>query len=181
MQAGDRLIVNGVDLLILDFVNNKPFVLAYNLDIETQFSDSTSNYKDSILRARCESWFAETGLKAIPRVVDLTTISGHQGRGTISADAAPLTFDEYRRYSNIIQPFLKDKSFYWTVTGWGRPASIWGTTVVAGVISSNDIDYFSYDERGYLLPAFILDPIKPDISLFPTSELIVELYKRLSD
>jgi hypothetical protein len=182
MKPGDTFKQNGVDLLVLDIVNDKPFVLAYNLDIQILFSKTTNNYKNSNLRAECEKWFAATNFKVQSRMVDLTTMDGYKGYGAIPADVAPLTFDEYRKYADIIIPHIKN--WFWTVTGWGRPnIDNWSMNTVCFVNGNGNATNDRYNSSFGSAPAFILDKVftsYPDISIFPTKELVAELNRRMN-
>jgi hypothetical protein len=173
MNIGDTIKLNDTDLLVLDFIDSKPFVLAYDLNIITGFSETSNDYKDSMLRKKCEDWFAGTNFRSLPRTIDLTTMDGYKGYGKLSTVAAPLTFDEYRKYSDIIIPRIQHP--FWTATGWERPDNC-KMSFACYVYVDGTIDYITYnDESLQLAPAFILEETPSHISFFSTVEFLEEL------
>lgn len=122
-MIGETITVNGVKCLVLDEINGNPFVIALEVEIYSVFGDS-NNYKESGSRKTIESWFKNTGIKAIARDVDLTAMDGYKGYGTLNTTVAPLTFDEYRKYNHILTPHIKNS--FWLVTPWGSPKRIIG-------------------------------------------------------
>ena len=179
-MIGDIITVKGVKCVVLDEINGNPFVIALDLDIESPFGNS-NNYKKSELRKRVESWFKDTGIKAIARDVDLTAMDGYKGYGALNTVVAPLTFDEYRKYNHILTPHIKN--WFWLVTPWGSPEKDnWassGVCAVGGGGSAGSSGY--YTGRG-LAPAFILDRnqcFNKSLGDYTNEELIAELNKRL--
>ena len=179
-MIGDIITVKGVKCVVLDEINSNPFVIALDLDIESPFGNS-NNYKKSELRKRVESWFKDTGIKAIARDVDLTAMDGYKGYGALNTVVAPLTFDEYRKYSHILTPHIKN--WFWLVTPWGSPEKDnWASNYVCSVSSGGSASHGSYNYSGGLAPAFILDRnqcFNKSLSDFTNDELIAELNKRL--
>lgn len=179
-MIGDIIKVNGINLLVLDEINGNPFVIALDLDIESLFGNS-NNYKKSELRKRVESWFKDTGIKAIARDVDLTAMDGYKGYGELNTVVAPLTFDEYRKYNHILTPHIKN--WFWLVTPWGSPEKDnWTSDRVCAVTAVGSADHSYYGSRGGLAPAFILDRnqcFNKSLGDYTNEELIAELNKRL--
>ena len=179
-MIGDIITVKGVKCVVLDEINGNPFVIALDLDIESPFGNS-NNYKKSELRKRVESWFKETGIKAIARDVDLTAMDGYKGYGTLNTVVAPLTFDEYRKYNHILTPHIKN--WFWLVTPWGSPEKDnWASNYVCIVNSDGSAYYISYNNSNGLAPAFILDRnqcFNKSLGDYTNEELIAELNKRL--
>lgn len=179
-MIGDMIKVNGVNLLVLDKINGNPFVIALDLEDESVFGDS-NNYKTSTLRKRVESWFGSTGIKAIPRDIDLTAMDGYKGYGIINTLVAPLTFDEYRKYNHILTPHIKN--WFWLVTPWGSPEKDdWSSYCVCLINTDGTASYDYYSHSHGLAPAFILDRdqiYNKSLSDFTNEELLAELNKRL--
>lgn len=180
-MIGETITVNGVKCLVLDEINGNPFVIALEVEIYSVFGDS-NNYKESGSRKTIESWFKNTGIKAIARDVDLTAMDGYKGYGTLNTTVAPLTFDEYRKYNHILTPHIKNS--FWLVTPWGSPEKDnWASGYVCCVISDGSASTYDYYGYGYgLAPAFILDKnqyFNKSLSDFTNEELIAELNKRL--
>lgn len=179
-MIGDIITVKGVKCVVLDEINGNPFVIALDLDIESSFGNS-NNYKKSELRKRIESWFKDTGIKAIARDVDLTAMDGYKGYGALNTVVAPLTFDEYRKYNHILTPHIKN--WFWLVTPWGSPEKDnWASDRVCSVVSDGSAGTDYYVSSTGLAPAFILDRnqcFNKSLSDYTNEELIAELNKRL--
>lgn len=180
-MIGEIIKIKGIELLVLDKINGNPFVIALNLDIDTQFSDYSNNYTTSILRQKVDKWIEDSGINTIVREVDLTTMDGYTGKGKFYA--APLTFDEYRKYADIIIPNVK-KSF-WLCTGWGRPdkEKNWANLSACFVNYDGRPGYTYYNVSYGLAPAFILDRswISKDLSNFSNKELMDEIARRMME
>lgn len=179
-MIGDIIKVNSINLLILDEINGNPFVIALDLEDESVFGDS-NNYKASTLRKRVESWFGSTGIKAIPRDINLTAMDGYKGYGIINTLVAPLTFDEYRKYNHILTPHIKNR--FWLVTPWGSPdKDNWASNFVCLVNADGSANGYDHYTSHVLAPAFILDRdqiYNKSLSDFTNKELLAELNKRL--
>lgn len=176
-MIGETITVNGVKCLVLDEIDGNPFVIALEVGIDFVFGNS-NNYKESTLRKGAEAWLKKTGIKAIPRDVDLTAMDGYKGYGSLNTAVAPLTFDEYRKYNHILTPHIKDS--FWLVTPWGSPEKDnWASNVVCGVSGDGSASDYGYGGSRGLAPAFILDKNEKSLSDFTNEELIAELNKRL--
>ena len=179
-MIGETITVNGVKCLVLDEIDGNPFVIALEVGIDSVFGDS-NNYKESGSRKTIESWFKNTGIKAIARDVDLTAMDGYKGYGTLNTTVAPLTFDEYRKYNHILTPHIKNS--FWLVTPWGSPKKDnWASSSVCAVNYDGSAYDNSYNYSIGLAPAFILDKnqyFNKSLNDFTNEELIAELNKRL--
>lgn len=176
-MIGETITVNGVKCLVLDEIDGNPFVIALEVGIDFIFGNS-NNYKESTLRKGAEAWLKKTGIKAIPRDVDLTAMDGYKGYGSLNTAVAPLTFDEYRKYNHILTPHIKN--WFWLVTPWGSPEKDnWASSCVCDVYGDGSAGYYNYYSSSGLAPAFILDKNEKSLSDFTNEELIAELNKRL--
>lgn len=176
-MIGKTITVNGVKCLVLDEIDGNPFVIALEVGIDFVFGNS-NNYKESTLRKGAEAWLKKTGIKAIPRDVDLTAMDGYKGYGSLNTAVAPLTFDEYRKYNHILTPHIKN--WFWLVTPWGSPEKDnWASSRVCYVYTDGSAYSTGYNYSGGLAPAFILDKNEKSLSDFTNEELIAELNKRL--
>ena len=176
-MIGKTITVNGVKCLVLDEIDGNPFVIALEVGIDFVFGNS-NNYKESTLRKGAEAWLKKTGIKAIPRDVDLTAMDGYKGYGSLNTAVAPLTFDEYRKYNHILTPHIKN--WFWLVTPWGSPEKDnWASDSVCFVTTDGSATYVDYYLSRGLAPAFILDKNEKSLSDFTNEELIAELNKRL--
>lgn len=176
-MIGETITVNGVKCLVLDEIDGNPFVIALEVGIDFVFGNS-NNYKESTLRKGAEAWLKKTGIKAIPRDVDLTAMDGYKGYGSLNTAVAPLTFDEYRKYNHILTPHIKN--WFWLVTPWGSPEKDnWASYSVCSVNTDGSAYNDGYNGSSGLAPAFILDKNEKSLSDFTNEELIAELNKRL--
>lgn len=176
-MIGETITVNGVKCLVLDEIDGNPFVIALEVGIDFVFGNS-NNYKESTLRKGAEAWLKKTGIKAIPRDVDLTAMDGYKGYGSLNTAIAPLTFDEYRKYNHILTPHIKN--WFWLVTPWGSPEKDnWASNYVCSVRGDGSAYGYTYGNSSGLAPAFILDKNEKSLSDFTNEELIAELNKRL--
>lgn len=176
-MIGETITVNGVKCLVLDEIDGNPFVIALEVGIDFVFGNS-NNYKESTLRKGAEAWLKKTGIKAIPRDVDLTAMDGYKGYGSLNTTVAPLTFDEHRKYNHILTPHIKDS--FWLVTPWGSPEKDnWASGYVCIVSNDGSASGSHYTYSTGLAPAFILDKNGKSLSDFTNEELIAELNKRL--
>lgn len=176
-MIGETITVNGVKCLVLDEIDGNPFVIALEVGIDFIFGNS-NNYKESTLRKGAEAWLKKTGIKAIPRDVDLTAMDGYKGYGSLNTAVAPLTFDEYRKYNHILTPHIKN--WFWLVTPWGSPEKDnWASNYVCAVIYDGSASTYTCNFSCGLAPAFILDKNEKSLSDFTNEELIAELNKRL--
>lgn len=184
-KIGEITRIKDVDFLVLDICEDgSPFLLALGLDTQAQFSSIDNNYITSDLKTLTDNWIDELNIPTIPRSLDLLTMDGDTVYGKMIVNAAPLTFDEWRRYASVIRPYIK-KSF-WLVTAW------------TNADRSNAMCFVDTDGCGYdhyyitygFAPALILDvkefsftptPTSIPISTFSTEELIKELIHRIGD
>lgn len=164
-KPGDIVKLGGIDFVVLD--NNMAgssaepetlFILAVNSQGESRFGDS-NNYAVSDLREAVMDWLTmmvdDKGVDLnaiIPRTIDLLTLDGFKGYGTLEVKAAPLTLDEARKYADLIP---ECDAWTWLATGWGRPGNVgsgyaWNVSSNGGW-NSNHCTY-SYGIR----PALIL-------------------------
>lgn len=173
---GEKIKIQGIDLLVLDIIDGYPFVLAYDIENESVFSTTSNFYVGSELEKAMDKWDKEVNLPIFSREVDLTYMDGYKV-SNLYCRVAPLTFDEYRKYSNIIIPNLTHGFF--TCTAWSRP--VIDLYAVCFVHSRGGVYWNSYAYTYRIAPAFILDTnrIPKDVYKLSTKALIEELYARI--
>ena len=109
-----------------------------------------------MLEKTINDWFERLDITAVTRTLDLTTMDGSKYYGTLEVKAAPLTFDEWRKYAEIIIPNIKN--WIWLATAWTNPRSEgWYTGCVCSVNMVGNTDFNTYDDIILIAPAFILD------------------------
>lgn len=190
-MIGDTITINGNNLLILDKINGNPFVIAINTGIKTQFdTQPNNNYAKSLIKRKTDEWARKSGIRALDRVINLTTMNGYQGYGKIVVQAAPLTFEEYQKYATTIIPYLTDNQI-WLATGWSGPINDkgrhwaekhgWASESICFAYTDGIISSDNYGCSHILAPALILDKAytEKDLSIFTDEELAKELSDRL--
>lgn len=192
LKIGETFKIKDVELLTLDIIDGNPFVIALDTGIGSKFAEDSNNYDGSTLEDVVDEWFEELGIPAISRVLDLTTMDGSKRYGALEVEAAPLTFDEFRKYAEIIIPNIKH--WFWLATGWADPKwKNWDSGSVCYVNHNGTAGSGSYYSSGGLAPAFILDKKffeniqphygnKPDPQIlagFTTDELLAEVSRRV--
>lgn len=156
VKIGEFIKIKGVKCLVLDIIDENPFVIALNTKIKTCFDDKSTNYNNSILERTVNDWFKKLDVPAITRIIDLTTMDGSKCYGTLKVKAAPLTFNEWREYAEIIIPNIKN--WFWLATAWTDPKwKNWCSDSVCRVHSDGGAGYTGCNDNGGLVPAFILD------------------------
>ncbi len=171
------------------------FILSLESQGVSSFGD-TNNYAESHLKKAVDDWLYRLTEKLDEeygcncnrikrRVIDLTTVDGYKGFGSLEVSAAPLTMDEARKYADII-PNCKDVC--WLVTGWGGPEHF-GSPLALSVNSGGGWNYFSCSYSYGIRPALVIssllldseDEPAPDLSAVPTDSLMAELQRRLKN
>lgn len=126
-KQGDTVKIAGVEFVILEVRNelcgggNALFVMAKEPICYTAFDVKSNNYWKSTLRKRIEKWEKELCAKKdkpviYTREISLLSEDGRVDYGSWPVGAAPLTLDEYRKYSKVI-PLTREA--YWLATAYG--------------------------------------------------------------
>lgn len=193
-NPGDIVKLGGIEFVVLD--NNMAgssaeeealFILALKSQGRSQFGND-NNYTNSDLRDAVCDWLdtlANIGvdIDAIkPRMLDLTTLDGYKGYGSLEVKAAPLTMDEARKYAEVI-PDCDEAT--WLSTGWGGPEHF-GSTLALLVYTDGDWNYYNCSYSCGVRPALVissslLDSEKEEVNIteVPTEELLAELRRRI--
>lgn len=192
-KAGDIVAIKGTEFVVLDIEKgaakdgkDKLFVLLKEPVGITEFG-ATNDYGDSALRCAVGEWSKKYEVAAYDdliysREVSLLTMDGRKNYGTKRFLAAPLTFDEWRKYSLYIPDCEKG---YWLVTGDNAPDRLYAPYAL--IVNSNG-DWsrrycsYSYAVRPAMwVSAELVDEPKdekPDLSEYSTMALIQELAER---
>lgn len=190
-KPGDIITIKGTEFAVLDVEKgaangkDKLFVLLKEPFGSTPFSTDGNDYTESKLREKTDQWFEEFSgdlnkKLVFSREISLLTMDGRANYGIVYCLAAPLTFDEWRKYSRYIPDCEKS---YWLATGDGAtgrygvdaamlvyPNGAWGS----GSCSN------AYAVRPALVVSEELIDTPPDdgLSKYSTMELIQELAER---
>lgn len=190
-KPGDIITIKGTEFAVLDVEKgaangkDKLFVLLKEPFGSTPFSTDGNDYTESKLREKTDQWFEEFSgdlnkKLVFSREISLLTMDGRANYGIMHRLAAPLTFDEWRKYSRYIPDCERG---YWLATGDGAPGRL-GAMGTLGVNSggdwySNDC-WGSYAVRPALVVSEELIDTPPDdgLSKYSTTELLQELAER---
>lgn len=193
-KAGDIVTIKGTEFVVLDIEKgtakdgkDKLFVLLKEPVESTAFSSDGNDYTKSKLREKVVQWFEEFSGDLnkklfFSREISLLTMDGRKNYGNMRFLAAPLTFDEWRKYSRYIPDCEKS---YWLVTGDNEPGRD-GATYALRVYSNggwySSLCSLSYAVRPamWVSAELVNQPKdeKPDLSKYSTLALIQELAKR---
>lgn len=189
-NPGDIVTIGGTKFVVLDVEEgaakdgkDKLFVLLKEPVGSTAFG-TTNDYKCSTLRCAVNKWFNKYEVAAYddliyPSEVSLLTMDGRENYGTLHFCAAPLTVDEYRKYSL----YIPDCESYWLATGDGAPGR-YGAALALYVNSDGDWSRRHCSSSYAVRPAMrvsaeLVDEPKDDgLSKYSTMALIQELAKR---
>lgn len=195
-KPGDIITIKGTEFVVLDVEEgtakdgkDKLFVLLKEPTDITAFG-TTNDYGCSALFDKVGKWFEKYEATAYdyliyPREVSLLTMDGRENYGNMLFWAAPLTFDEWRKYSRYIPNCEKG---YWLATGDSAPG--YHGAALAMTVDSNGVwSYYncvySYAVRPAMwVSAELVDEPKdekPDLSKYSTMELIQELAERVKE
>lgn len=194
-KPGEIVTIKGTEFAVLDVEEgtangkDKLFVLLKDSAGITEFGP-TNNYRCSALCRAVGEWSKKYEAAAYddliyPHEVNLLTMDGRENYGNMHFLAAPLTFDEWRKYSRYIPDCEKG---YWLATGDGAPGRL-GATGALGVNSggdwySNDCSCSCAVRPAMWVSAELVDEPKdekPDLSKYSTMELIQELAERVKE
>lgn len=164
-NPGDIVKLGGIEFVVLD--NNMAgssseeeilFILALESQGQSRFGKNSNNYANEKLRDAVCDWLdilADSGVDVDtikPRILDLTTVDGYRGYGSIEVKAAPLTMDEARKYAEVI-PNCDEAT--WLSTGWGGPERF-GSANALGVYADGNW-YNGYCARPHgVRPALVI-------------------------
>ena len=192
-NPGDIVTIEGTEFVVLDVeegtakdVKDKLFVLLKEPVGITEFG-ATNDYGDSALRCAVGEWSKKYEAAAYDdliysREVSLLTMDGRENYGIMRFLAAPLTFDEWRKYSRYIPDCEKS---YWLATGDGATAR-YGAATALFVFPNGAWGCGSCSNAYAVRPAMWVSAEvgdepkdeKPDLSEYSTMALIQELAER---
>ena len=171
LAAGDEFVTDIGIFIVLEQTEEGTKVITKDIFKQNvKFGDST-NYKESDLFKLCDGdiysefcdVFGEDNI--ITHTVDLTTVDMQKPYGTVECDVRVLTFDEARKYNNIlVNKELPD--WWWTCTPWSTKERGWEYSV-AVVSPSGSINGNIYGIDLGVRPVCIL---KSDIFVSLTKE-----------
>lgn len=190
-KPGDIITIKGTEFAVLDIEKgtangkDKLFVLLKEPFGSTPFSTDGNDYTESKLLDEVGRWYSEfvSGLNKeliFQREIILLTVDGRANYGIVYRLAAPLTFDEWRKYSRYIPDCEKS---YWLATGDGATGR-YGVDAALFVFPNGAWGCGSCSTAYAVRPALVvseelIDTPKDDgLSKYSTTELLQELAER---
>ena len=190
-KPGDIITIKGTEFAVLDVEKgaangkDKLFVLLKETFGSTPFSTDGNDYTESKLLDEVGRWYSEfvSGLNQeliFQREIILLTVDGRANYGIVDRLVAPLTFDEWRKYSRYIPDCEK---IYWLATGDGATGR-YGVDAALVVFPNGAWGSVSCSNAHAVRPALVIseeliDTLKDDgLCKYSTMELIQELAER---
>lgn len=161
LKAGETFCIGENDYIVLEHREGKTKVISRNFIAEDRkFADDTADYKTSGLRKYIEvetqpTIENEVGAEnLVEHRVSLETVDGQDNYGELACKVRPITFDEARKYNNlIVNNNLND--WWWTCTAWTSPNRECNRSI-AVVLPSGFVNYCSCSNSYGVRPVFIL-------------------------
>ena len=161
LKAGETFCIGENDYIVLEHHEGRTKVISRNFIAEDRkFADDTVDYKTSELRKYIEAEIQpiienEVGAEnLVAHRVSLETVDGQNDYGELTCKVRPLTFDEARKYNDLIVNNDLD-DWWWTCTAWtssNREKRSITAVLPSGYICRNNCD----GSRGVRL-TFILE------------------------
>ena len=178
-QAGATVKYHGEPCLILEHRKDGTLLMVLE-QIEHTFG-SDNDFAKSYLREHLNGAYMDTLTQGnrgeiLKRTIDLTALNGSKQYGIDTCCIAPLTFDEYRKYHDIIP---KPEKWEWSATPCVNGDETW----VMGLSANGDVhSSLCYNALGsrpaFLLPSnYVVEP-ENALASYTTRELVEELFNR---
>lgn len=127
LKAGETFCIGENDYIVLEQHEGKTKVISKNFIAEDrEFANDTADYKTSGLRKYIEAEIQPTienevgAENLVEHRVSLETVDGQDNYGELTCKVRLLTFDEVRKYNNLIVNNDLD-DWWWTCTAWTSP------------------------------------------------------------
>jgi len=182
-QAGATVKYHGEPCIVLEHRKDGTLLMVLE-QIEHTFG-SDNDFAKSDLREHLNGAYMDTLTQGnhgeiLKRAIDLTAVNGSKQYGIDTCCIAPLTFDEYRKYHDIIP---KPEKWEWSVTPWSTPCVDGDETWVMGLLTDGNVGNNYCDNTTGSRPAFLLPSnyvVEPENALasYTTRELVEELFSR---
>lgn len=161
LKAGETFCIGEDDYIVLEQHEGKTKVISKDFIAEDRkFADDTVDYKTSGLRKCIEAEIQPTienevgAENLVEHRVSLETVDGQNDYGELTCKVRPITFDEARKYNNLIVNNDLD-DWWWTCTAWTSPNREYNRSI-AVVLPSGHIYYSSCDYCCGVRPVCIL-------------------------
>ena len=184
-QAGATVKYHGEPCIVLEHRKDGTLLMVLE-QIEHTFG-SDNDFAKSDLREHLNGAYMDTLTQGnhgeiLKRAIDLTAVNGSKQYGIDTCCIAPLTFDEYRKYHDIIP---KPEKWEWSVTPWSTPCVNEDDTWVMGLYASGNVVSYdcanAYGSRpAFLIPSQYAVEVDGGLDQYTTNELIAEINRRMN-
>lgn len=161
LKAGKTFCIGENDYIVLEQYERKTKVISKNFIAEgRKFADDTVDYKISGLRKYIEAEIQPTienevgAENLVEHRVSLETVDGKDNYGELTCKVRLLTFDEVRKYNNLIVNNDLD-DWWWTCTAWTSPNREYNRSMAVVLPSGSFNNVNCRNSRG-VRPVFIL-------------------------
>lgn len=161
LKAGEAFCIGENDYIVLEQHEGKTKVISKDFIAESRkFADDTVDYKTSGLRKCIEAEIQPTienevgAENLVEHTVSLTTVDGQNDYGELTCKVRPITFDEVRKYNNLIVNNDLD-DWWWTCTAWTSPNREYNRSITV-VLPSGDIYVNNCSSSNGVRPVCIL-------------------------
>lgn len=170
LKAGETFCIGQNDYIVLEQHEGKTKVISKDFIAKSRkFEDDTADYKISGLRKCIEAEIQPTienevgAENLVEHTVSLTTVDGQNDYGELTCKVRPITFDEARKYNNLIVNNDLD-DWWWTCTAWTSPNREYNRSI-AVVLPSGNISNCNCGYSNGVRPVCIFSP-----SIFESKE-----------
>lgn len=162
LKAGETFCIGENDYIVLEQHEGKTKAISKDFIAEDRgFADGTVDYKTSGLRKYIEAEIQpiienEVGAEnLVEHRVSLETMDGHDNYGELTCKVRPITFDEARKYNDlIVNKDLND--WWWTCTASTSPNREYNHSMVVVLPSGCFNNNYTCNKRNGVRPVFIL-------------------------
>lgn len=184
-QAGATVKYHGEPCIVLEHRKDGTLLMVLE-QIEHTFG-SDNDFAKSDLREHLNGAYMDTLTQGnhgeiLKRAIDLTAVNGSKQYGIDTCCIAPLTFDEYRKYHDIIP---KPEKWEWSVTPWSTPCVNEDDTWVMGLstdggVGDDGCTGTSGSRPAFLIPSQYAVEVDGGLDQYTTNELIAEINRRMN-
>lgn len=161
LNPGEVFKIGEHDFIVLEQLDGATAVISKDFMAKSKkFDSDTRDYKASSLKELIESEIQPVIEEAVgadnlvEHEVDLTSVDMQNEFGTCTCKVRPITFDEARKYNNLIVA-KNIGGWWWTCTPWSTEERGWDYSI-AVVSPSGDISDYGFDYDCGVRPFCIL-------------------------
>lgn len=160
IKVGEIITVADTDFIVLDKTDDEVVCLTKDfVYTNTQFDSNTNNYANSNIRKKLNKEFAqklidEVGKRGLCDIaLNLLSLDGLDGYGTVTDKVGLLTVDMYRKYNRIIEKYTVN-DWWWLATPWSTPHRGYSSSVCVvhcgGAVGSGSC-YYDFGVRPFCI------------------------------